>query len=241
MGKNKIIIACFILGILFVFFSVAGLLSFFPRLPICHALQKEGGMTPASPIFSPDGKKIAFLGYVLIKRPPVGICTFPDGGSPLITRNEIQVYETDMQKSAPHLIVEIPISDQYGLSADGYRMLGWDKNNIFLWVYYPNDGSGKKHYLQVDVTNKKYIELSGNTEKTLEAKFWGESRFNPLNKSNWVDYDIDAKSIGIYTGGKWQFDSERKSIFQSGYPATSLMIETIVDEPMIEKLQPSLD
>jgi len=240
MGKNKIIISCFIVGVLFVFFSVAGLLSFFPQLPICHALQKEGGMMPASPIFSPDGEKIAFLGYVSIKRPPVGICTFPDGGSPLITRNEIQVYEADTQKSAPNLLVEIPIYSQYELSTDAYGMLGWENNNIFLWVYYPNDGSGKRHYLQVDAINKKYMELPADTTKTLKAKFWGQSRFSPVNISNWVDYDSDAKTIGIYTGGKWQFDIERKSIFQSGYPPT-LLIETIVNESMLEKLQPSLD
>ena len=237
--KNKLISIWLLFIVLFTL-SIAATSMYFLQLPFCHAMQKEGGLTPGSPIFSPDGKKIAFLGYVLVSRPPVGICTFPDGGGHLITRNEMHVYVTDVQSSSPRLISEIPIASQNGLSSEAHRLFGWEDNEVYLWTYYPNDGSGKRHYLRVNIDDGHYMELSDNAGKILEERFWGQLRFNPIDNSQWVDYDNGAKIIGIYTGGKLQMDNERKSVFQSGNPPT-VLIKTIVNESMVKNLQPILE
>lgn len=235
---KRIFIITLIAGIIA---ATIGFILTFPRLPICHSPQKVGKMTPSDPIFSSDGSQIAFLGYVLIQRWPVGICAFPDGGMPLIVGNEMQIYTTDLNTNSTKLIFEIPLVHgnvlTSSLGSQKYGILGWDNDSIYFWMYYPNNGDGKSHYIQVHSLSGEYSEISAEQGKILKQKYWGQARFNPINESEWVAYDSDTNSIGIYIGGDLKMNKERRSLSTSGSPPTK-RIKTIVDQSTIKELQP---
>lgn len=215
---------------------------FWTGLPFCHSQQHWGRMTPASPIFSPDGTRVAFLGFVYVIRPPVGICTFPDGGTPLKIRQEMQVYVVPLEGGAPRLVATIPIPLRLEVPASGsYRLIGWDQDELFFWVAVVQPGPSRswRQYYAAQMTDGIFRELPREIGPELDRRFWGFQRFAPHDQKQWVDYDDELGIIGIFTGGKWQFDAERKSVFTSGFPPTSL-IRVIVDRTALEQLQPQL-
>lgn len=225
---------------LFLILIVAGLVYIFPTLSICHSSQKIPQFKVANPIFSPDGSRIAFTDYYTIKRPPVGICTFPDGGKHLIVHNELRIYTVSQKTNKVDLSVQIPVKNNDVLNESAYGLLGWEDNTIYLWMFYPNDGSGVRHYFQSNIKQGQYKEISSQKGKDLEEKYWGQARFNPNNESEWLEYDAETNSVNVYEGGKWQMDKNRKSLFQSGYPQTT-HVKTIVGSSVIQQIQSLLD
>ena len=206
---------------------------------LCFSNQQQGQNKISSPIFSPDGSSIAFIGYENVYRPAVGICTFPDGGAALDEKNEVQIYTRSIKDKSPHILTSIPINGP-SLQSGSYAILGEDGESLYLWIISNDEKTFlQRIYFQVNLKDGSYKQLSSDQGKQLEQTYWGQSQFNPNNEKQWLDFDTNSKSIGIYTGGMKQMDKTKKVLFMSGDPSTAL-IETVVDSAEIAKLQPQL-
>lgn len=207
-------------------------------LSLCHSPQVLGGLTPNLPIFSPDGTTVAFLGDVELHREAVGLCAFPDGGKPLVLRRELQVYLVPANGGTPRLLATVSFSHDLYVSA---TLFGWSRQELTLCVSgaRANEAYRRSCYT-VDATSGAVALLPDTEIARVDRQFWGQCTFFPHNPSQWLKYDHEERTIGLYTGGAKQIDLVRRSMFTSGYPPTTL-VRVIVSKEALNRLQSEVE
>ena len=109
-------------------------LDLFNHSGLCHSKDITTIKTFGRPTFSPDGKEIAFLGYKGLFRQPVGICTFPDGGTPLTVSQKVSIFTMDIESGK---INKVSSFDKFKSNVVDYMDSSYPAGVTFAWV----DGS----------------------------------------------------------------------------------------------------
>lgn len=205
------------------------LIFIFPTSSLCLSPDKIHRMSTKSAIFSPEGSDIAFAQWEIVVQTTHGICNFPDGPGGRTLAQQVSIYKNSVDiPNKPVLLSVIPISNDYSAN-DGYRLLGWKDNNIYLSIYIIStrgDMKHKKTYYRIDANSGKIFHLKDSEGATVEAEFPRENTlYHPKDKTMWL-LNREDNGLGIYTN--------EKGAYQGAWP--EILKKSIVDKDVLYNL-----
>jgi hypothetical protein len=193
----------------------------FSFLSICHSNYVDEQVFVSEPTFISSGE-IAFAKFFIQYRKPVGICTFPDGGTRLIVNKQIQLYTA--QENGDYKLIgskKFPKEVEWPTGFEVANLLA-DNRNLFFWVLSDGSANQKRIYYSLLLSSSKIELVNMEIESNLLDKDWNLNRFSTKDPSLLINYEPDM-GIGLFSGGPLKFNLTHNQVVQGSSPKLEKM------------------
>ncbi len=181
-----------------------------PYSSLCHSKETKQESVRSQAVFSPDGKSIAFTEYNETYRDPVGICTFPHGGTRLRISQELKLFKIDLSTNNIQQISSFrsnSLTDSaYLYNAGSFGTFAWNDNYIYTFIAegmkkIDNQYTTPIMYLKTDTTTGKTSEIDSIAGKGIaEAEYTSEGykdSISPNSTDERLKFDFAENKIHL--------------------------------------------
>lgn len=185
-------------------------------LPVCHSNNLDEQVHVSEPTFV-SKNEIAFAKFFMRYRKPVGICTLPNGGTPLIVNKQIQIYKA--QENSSYVMVQAQNLPDEVKWPTGFEVtnLYADNGNLFFWILSDGTASQKRLYYSLSLSDHEIELVNSETISNILKTDWNLKRFSPEDDSLIINYDSDV-GIGVFRSGPLVYDSMHNQVVQGTSP-----------------------
>jgi len=203
----------FVMGLIVFGFAWMGWLRFPSLFSVCHSFEIRQEEHVSEPVFLTK-TEVAFMKFFTTYREPVGICTFPNGGTRLVVKKQIQLYKVRSNGSYELLFKKLlPKEIEFPPGVEIANMF-FKEGKIYMWLLFDSSEVQRLYYV-FDLSTMKFDDVDINSKTVLVDENWQMGRFHSSNFEQIIDYDSDV-GIALFTGGPLEFDIHSQQVVQRG-------------------------